>query len=84
MHLHLQHVRVPTIHQSGMLDVPTFYSLFSGSVSSISVLGIAYSCVHVKQKLNKRTEQISVALTPVSSFRGVCISNLGPVTSYPN
>ena len=69
-----------------MLDVPTFYSLFSGYslISLIRFLGIVYSCVRVKEKLNRRTEQIFVTLTPVSCIREVCTSNLGPVTSYPN
>jgi len=85
-HLHLQHARVPKKHQLDMLDVPTFYSLFSGYslISLIRFLEIVYSCVRVKEKLNRRTEQIFVTLTPVSCIREVCISNLGPVTSYPN
>ena len=85
-HLHLKHARVPKKHQLDMLDVPIFYSLFPGYslISLIRFLEIVYSCVRVKEKLNRRTEQIFVTLTPVSCIREVCTSNLGPVTSYPN
>ena len=67
MHLHLQHARVPTMHQLGMFVVPIFIRYLQGAALF----------------LNKRTEHISVALAPISYILEVCISNLGPVTSYP-
>jgi hypothetical protein len=86
VHLHLHHARVPKIHHLAVFNVYIFYSLFTGYsfISWIRVLGIVYSCAHIKQKLNKRPEQISVELTTVNCIREVHSSNLGPVTSYPN